>query len=332
MPSFANPWALLLLLVLPAIVWRWRKRNEAALAFPAIKSMVDAPVGRAHVARRGSLALKTTGLFLLIIALAGPRWPDEGSRIPTEGISIAFVLDASHSMSEQDFRWGDQLLTRFEGVRRVFRLLVEGGSGLQGETFAGRPQDLIALIAFATRPETACPLTLDHAALFRILDAEEPRSIVTEATTNPGDAIAWALHALQKSPTRRQAIIFLTDGEANVPPPALKPRQAGQLAGNLHIPIYAIDAAPENDDAGDAAKAQATLQELANLTEGRYFRAADGAGLTQALAAIDRFERDAIRSFQYRRYDEAYPWFALASLVCWLAVVGLEATWWRKTP
>ena len=75
-----------------------------------------------------------------------------------------------------------------------------------------------------------------------------------------------------------------------------------------------------------------TLQEIAKLTEGRYFRAADGAALTQALAAIDRLERDAIRSFQYRRYDEGYPWFALASLVCWLAVVGLEATWWRRTP
>ena len=185
---------------------------------------------------------------------------------------------------------------------------------------------------FATRPETACPLTLDHAALLKILDGEEPRSIVTEATTNPGDAIAWALHALQKAPTRRQTVIFLTDGEANVPSPALKPRQAAQLAGNLHIPIYAIDAAPENDTTGDAAKAQETLQEIAKLTEGRYFRAADGAALTQALAAIDRLERAAIRSFHYRRYDEAYPWFALAALVCWLGIVGLETTRWRKTP
>jgi Ca-activated chloride channel family protein len=166
----------------------------------------------------------------------------------------------------------------------------------------------------------------------KILDSEEPRSVVTEATTNPGDAIAWALYSLQKAPTRRRAIIFLTDGESNVPPPALKPRQAAQLAGNLRIPIYAIDAAPEDDDQGDAAKAKESLQELAKLTEGRYFRATDGAALAQALHEIDRLERDAIQTFHYRRYDEWYPWFALAALICWLTIVSLEATWWRKVP
>ena len=332
MPALANPWALSLLLLLPVWTWRWQRRRRSAVAFSCVAGLTDLPSGRSLLATRGGLLLRLGGLALLVVALAGPRWPDEGTRIPTEGISIAFVLDASHSMSEQDFRWGDQTLSRFDGVRRVFRLLVEGGTGLQGETFPGRTHDLLALVVFATRPETACPLTLDHAALMKILDAEEPRTIITEATTNPGDAIAWALYALRKAPTRRRAIIFLTDGESNVPPPALKPRQAAQLAGNLQIPIYAIDAAPADDSQGDAAKAAAVLQEIAKLTEGRYFRAADGAALTQALYAIDRLQRDAIRSFHYRRYDEWYVWFALATLACWLALVGLEATWWRKLP
>jgi len=332
LPVLANPWALLLLLLLPLLAWRWHRLDRSALAFPTTANLAALPRGRASWAQRSGFALRLGGLLLLVLALSGPRWPDEGSRLPTEGISIAFVLDASHSMSEQDFHWGDQLLSRFDGVRKVFRLLVEGGAGLQGETFAGRSNDLVALVVFATRPETACPLTLDHAALLQILDAEEPRSIVTEATTNPGDAIAWALHALQKAPTRRRVIIFLTDGESNVPPPALKPRQAAQLAGNMHVPIYAIDAAPEDESQGDAAKARETLKEIAKLTDGRFFRASDGADLTQALAAIDQMERDAILSYSYRRYHEGYAWFALAALACWLAVIGLEATWWRKTP
>lgn len=331
-PTFANPWALLLILALPALVWQWRRRNRASLSFPATAALSSLPTGRARGAERGGLWLRIIGLAALVISLAGPRWPDEGTRIPTEGISIAFVLDASHSMSEADFRWGEHMLTRFDGVKKVFRLLAEGGTGLRGEPFAGRPQDLLALVMFATRPETTCPLTLDHAALLKILDAEEPRSLITEATTNPGDAIVWALVALQKAPTRRRALILLTDGESNVPPPALTPRQAAQLAGNLRVPIYAIDAAPAADEQGDAAKAQQTLRELATLTQGRYFRATDGAELTQALHAIDQLERDVIRSFQYRRYDEGYPWFALAALACWLGVIGLESTWWRKTP
>lgn len=341
-PTFAHPWALLLLAALPLLVWRWRRRHRASLTLPAAGALAALPPGRSRGAERGGLWLRVAGMAALIIALAGPRWPDEGSRIPTEGISIAFVLDASHSMSETDFRWGDHLLSRFDGVKKVFRLLAEGGAGLKGETFAGRPQDLLALVLFATRPETTCPLTLDHAALLQILDAEQPRSVITEATTNPGDAVAWALVALQKAPTRRKAIILLTDGESNVPPPALTPRQAAQLAGNLRVPIYAIDAAPMEDvqgDAvkreaakGDAEKAQQTLREITTLTQGRYFRATDGAELTQALHAIDQLERDVIQSFQYRRYDEGYPWFALAALACWLLVIGLETTWWRKVP
>lgn len=283
-------------------------------------------------ARRGGIVFRVIGLLFLVVALAGPRWPDEGTRLPTEGISIAFVLDASHSMAETDFRWGDQLISRFDGVKKVFGLMVQGGAGPQGETFPGRSQDLLALVPFATRPETACPLTLDHAALLKILDGQAPRSVITEATTNPGDAIAWALGALQKAPTRRRVIIFLTDGEANVPPPALTPRQAAQLAGNLRIPIYAINAAPADDTAGDSARAQATLEDLARTTGGQCFRAADGPALTQALSTIDRLERDVIQSFHYRRYDEGYPWFALAALACWLLILGLEATWWRKVP
>lgn len=331
-PSFANPWALVLLLTLPALAWQWRRRSRAALTFPSNAALLSLPPGRSRGAERGGLWLRILGMAALVVGLAGPRWPDEGTRIPAEGISIALVLDASHSMSETDFRWGEQLLTRFDGVKKIFRLLAEGGTGLQGEAFAGRPQDLLALVPFATRPETACPLTLDHAALLQILDAEEPRSVITEATTNPGDAIAWALAALQKAPTRRCAIILLTDGESNVPPPALTPRQAAQLAGNLRVPIYAIDAAPAQDDKGDAVKAADTLREIATLTQGRYFRATDGAELTQALHAIDQLERDVIQSFQYRRYDERYPWLVLAALACWLAVVGLESTWWRKIP
>jgi Ca-activated chloride channel homolog len=331
-PEFGYPWALLLLGLLPLVILRWRRRSRAALRYSRIAGLESLPAGRSHIAQSGGLWLRLIGLASLILAVASPRWPDEGSRIPTEGISIAFVLDISSSMAQQDFAWQGELLNRLAGVQRVFRLMVEGGTGLEAAPFPGRPQDLMMLVTFATRPETACPLTLDHAALLKILDAQAPRTVITEATTNPGDAVTWALHSLQDAPTRRKVVILLTDGEANVPPPALKPLQVGQLAGNLGVPIYTIDAAPSGATEGDAQRAKETLEKLAKMTQGRYFHAADGAALTQAMSGIDRLERDLIESYRYRRYAEAYPWLALAGLTCWLAVLGLEATWWRKTP
>jgi hypothetical protein len=129
--------------------------------------------------------------------------------------------------------------------------------------------------------------------------------------------------------------VFLTDGESNVPG-KLKARPAAQLAANLAIPIYAIDASPaeakDKEEADEARRAKDTLESLARMTDGAYFRAADGRGLSQAYEKIDRLERDKILSFQYRRYYEGFHWFALASFVVWLTLIALEATYWRRVP
>ena len=244
------------------------------------------------------------------------------------------VLDVSVSMGEDDFSFGNAKTTRLLGVKKLFRLFVAGGQASDDVELPGRPSDLIALVAFATHPETACPLTLDHAALLKIMEAQEPRSAAAEGTTNPGDAIAWALHVLKQAPTRRKVIVFLTDGESNVPD-KLKPRQSAQLAANLGVPIYAIDASPEPRNAeeeAEAKRARAMMESIARMTEGSYFRAQDARGLMQAYESIDRLERERIVSFEYRRYREGFMWFAAAALISWLAVIALEATLWRKTP
>jgi Ca-activated chloride channel family protein len=236
-------------------------------------------------------------------------------------------------MAEQDFTWAEEKVSRLEGARKVFRLFVLGGETSAG-ILPGRRDDLIALVTFATRPETACPLTLDHAALLRVLDVQEPRSAAGEATTNPGDALAWALVVLQQAPTRHRAIVFLTDGESNVRE-GLKPGQAAQLAGNLKVPIYAIDAAPETtepNEAEGARKSRESLEKVARLTQGAYFRARDDAALVRACAEIDRLQKDVVQGVEYRRYYEAFSWFALAALACWTLAFALESTRWRQVP
>jgi Ca-activated chloride channel family protein len=337
MPHFAQPAWLLLLLLVPPLMWRWRRWGRATLRFSDTSLFAGLPRGRSVRAHWGGLWLRGLGLALLIAALAGPRWPDSGTRLPTEGIAIAIVVDVSASMADRDFQWQDETISRLEGVKKVFRLFVLGGEGPGGEKLPSRSHDLISLVTFATRPEPACPLTLDHAALVQILDNEEPRTVVTEATTNPGDAIAWALAALQKAPTRRKVLIFLTDGESNVPPPAYTPRQAAQLAGNLAIPIYAIGAGPEfadehKDGVGDAAKARKAMEDIARISKGVYFQAVNGKALAEACSQIDQLERTRIMSFQYRHYYEGFTAFAVSALVCWLAVVVLESTRWRRVP
>ena len=145
---------------------------------------------------------------------------------------------------------------------------------------------------------------------------------------------------LRQAPTQRKVIVLLTDGEHNVPPPALKPRQAAQLAVNLGVPIYAIHAGgtsstPEADNAdsvAEAIKAKETLQTLGKMTKGRYFQASDTAALLDVCEHIDRLERQEIPSLHYRRYEEGYVWCGVAAIVLWMMIIVLDHTVWRKIP
>jgi Ca-activated chloride channel homolog len=336
-----HPLALLLLLAVPPLLWWWRRKGRTALRYPDTGVLRGLPAGRTIVARRGGVALRAAALLLLIVAVAGPRWPDAGTRIPTEGIAIAMVVDVSGSMAETDFDWQGEKISRLDAVKKVFRLFVEGGDGPGGERLEGRGNDLLSLVAFGTRPESVCPLTLNHGVLLQLLNAEQPRGAL-EGQTNIGDAIAWALHGLHSAGPRRKVMVLLTDGEHNVPPPALKPRQAAQLAGNLGVPIYVIDAGSDlptgaepgvrESSAADRMNARKTLQEVAKMTGGLCFEARDGKTLLEACRHIDQLERQRIESFQYRRYYEGFPWFGVASLACWVGLMVLEMTVWRKVP
>jgi len=342
MPELTNPGFLLLIPAVPFLVRWWLRRHRGALGYPDTRLFKELPAGRAHSARWAGAAVRAGALMALIIALCGPRWPDLRTRVTTEGIAIAMVVDCSGSMAEKDFHWNETMISRLDAVKKAFGLFVMGGKGLGGELLEGRTNDLICLIAFATRPETVCPLTLSHSVLVGMLDAEKPRSLPTESETNIGDAIAWGLHRLESTGSRRKIMVLLSDGEHNVPPPALKPRQAAQIAAGLHVPIYTIlaGAKPPADDgsmgfgesAADRANGEETLQAVAQITGGRFFRADDSKNLLAVCNEIDRQERQEIRSFQYRRYYEGYPWFALAAFVLLTTVHMLERSLWQTVP
>ena len=82
----------------------------------------------------------------------------------------------------------------------------------------------------------------------------------------------------------------------------------------------------------DRVNAEHMLRAVAKLTGGQYFRAQDSHSLLNVCRDIDRLERQPIQSFQYRRYQEGYPWFGLASLVLLVGVQVLEMSWWQKLP
>jgi Ca-activated chloride channel family protein len=344
MIQFAQPAFLLLILAVPLLLWLRLRRRGPAVRFPAAGLLAGLPSGRARVAAWGGAALRGAALLSLAVALAGPRWPDPGSRIETEGIAMVLIVDISKSMSETDFDWQGQAVSRLEAVKRVVHLFVQGGAGpsatadgADAAEFHGRPTDLIGLITFGHRPETIYPLTLSHTALLHQLDAAEPLTTPTQSETNLSDPVAVALKRLRDAGPRRKVVVLLTDGEHNVDPTVSgwSPLQAAHVAAGLGVPLYTLDAGkpiggdPSADGRADAIQ---SLEAMARISHGRYFRTRDTRGLLEAWQAIDRLERSDIQSFLYRRYHEAFPWFGLASFVFFASALALERTWWRRIP
>jgi Ca-activated chloride channel family protein len=355
MPQFSCPAFLWLALLVPPLFWWALRGRRAALRHPGAGRLAGLPVGRARLAVWGGAGLRCFGLLLLVLALAGPRWPDLRTRVETDAVAIVMLVDISGSMNELDFNWNGVTITRLEAVKRAFKLFVKGGraveeagDGPDTDTFEGRPTDLIGLVVFSTRPETACPLTLSHSALLRTLNAQRPQT-----ETNVSDAVVTGLHRLQAAGARRKVLLLLSDGEHNIRKrwwqrprgSGWSPRQAAQVAAALNVPIHVIDAgagsnvsvaeqgtARDDDPAASRKRAVQMMQDIAHITGGRYFSAADTSSLLGACRAIDALERQPVESFQYRRYHEAYPWLGLAALLCWAVVLGLERTLWRRFP
>jgi len=344
MLEFANPAFLWLAPLAVLAPWWWLRRPWPALRYSDAGLFVGLPSPRARRARWGGAALRGLACLALIAACAGPRRPDRQTRLPAEGIAIVLALDVSGSMGEKDVAWspGSPSVARLEAAKRSFALFVAGGEAPDGTAFDPRDSDQIGLVAFAALPQTVCPLTLNHSVLVRLAEGLEPKAGL-DAGTNVGDAIAEGLIRLDKGTSdRRKVLIVLSDGEHNIskegPSDPLKPRQAAQLAANLGIKLYTIDAGgePPSGAAPELVEqrrlGRETLQAISAMTGGRSFSATSGTQLLAAYKEISALEKSRIESFQYRRYFEYYGWCAAVAAAGLLAAHLMERTRWRTVP
>lgn len=346
MPGFADPAFLWLLPLAPALGWWWAVRRRPALRYPDLGLVAGLPGGRGRRAKWVGALLRGSALAALIVAAAGPRTPDERTRLPAEGVAIVLALDVSGSMAETDVAWGSSdppvLISRLDAAKRAFRLFVAGGTAPDGTPLDARPSDPIGLVTFAVLPQTVCPPTLNHSVLLKLADEQQPAADL-RAGTNVGDAIAEGVLRLDAGGgIRKKVLVVLSDGEHNVSKQGgadpLAPTRAAALAAVLGVKVYTIDAGGRpGPDAGDDARKQReagreTLRAVAAATGGRAFEASNGAELLAAYREIAALEKAPAESFQYRRYHEFYPWAAATAAGLLLAAHLLDRTRWRAVP
>ena len=103
--TFAHPYLLLLLLLLPLMFWLKGKQGQPP-AF--VYSSVQLVRGILNVSRTRSgaflAALRWLTLALLIVALAQPRLTQSETKVTASGVDIAVALDMSGSMAADDLK------------------------------------------------------------------------------------------------------------------------------------------------------------------------------------------------------------------------------------
>ena len=318
--QLASPLALLLLVAVPVLLlWELRgRRRRPALSLSSLASVAAMPATWRLRLRWLPSALRVLALVLLVVALARPQSGRADALLPQEGIDIVVALDTSTSMRSPV---GD----REPGLviaQRVLRDFV-----------AERERDRLALVIFRQRSLVLSPLTSDYEAFQTLVD--ETGAIDLPDGTSIGLAVTDAVELLRESKARSRIIILLSDGENNQP--EVEPLTAAQVAQALGVRLYTVGIAGRDLERPNQAASEATVNEpllrsMADVADGRFFRADDPDTLAQVYDTIDELERSRVGPERFAEFDELAPWFLGAALAALLAEVLLASFVLRRLP
>lgn len=319
---FENPWLLLLLLVVPVLLLylRFRQAPPGVLRFATLTRFRGVRRGWRVRLRWVPTALRLLAIALLIVAVARPQRGRASTLVPSEGIDIALVLDVSGSMTASRLGPG----TRLDVAKQVLVDFIKDREG-----------DRMSLIAFRSRSTVLSPMTLDKRALIdavtRISDNYPPTQVITDGTAI-GLGVSEALNLLRDSRAKSRIMILLTDGANNVPD--VPPLQAARLAEALHIRIYTVGVVdqPARGQRPASDVDEQALQEMANLTGGKYYRATSAEMLREIYAEISSLEKSDVGKEHYTVFDELAPYLFVPAFLLLLTEVGLSSLVFRRIP
>ena len=319
--ELAIPW-ILILLPLPLLIWflwpRISLQLLAALRVPFFNAMIGiVEQEKRSLTRQTRLTFLLFIWWLLLLALAGPRWIGEPRPLAREGHNIMLALDLSPSMAVNDMVWKNHHATRLAVVKHAANQFVRN-----------RVNDKIGLIVFGERAYLQTPLTYDHHNVLQRMD--DATAGLAGRSTSIGDALGLAVKHLQNVPDKGRIIILLTDGANNSG--VLAPLKAAELARDDGIKVYTIGLGSETDTQtfnglflsmnAPAELDEKTLTEVAKMTGARYFRATDMKSLQTIYQAINQMETVSQEQATVRPQHDYYPWpLALA----WLLLMYLLA-------
>jgi Ca-activated chloride channel family protein len=305
--EFLSPHWLWLLLLVPAFIW-WmfflEGIQKGEMKFSR-SSKEQKNLGQNHIKYIRWLLVFVYGTVfsLLIIALAKPfHWSayedfDENYK---NGIDIVIAMDISGSMLALDFE-----PNRLEASKKVAKEFINGRRG-----------DRIGLVVYEGEAYTACPSTLDYEILKTQIDRLQPGML--EGGTAIGTGLGTAVTRLRNDSLPSKVIILLTDGMNNQGD--ISPETAAQLAKAKNIKVYTIGVGstgtapmPNFTPFGvqyvemEVEIDEVSLNRIATITGGKYFRATNEESLRDIYKEIDKLEKRKIKNQDFKSEPPVSP-------------------------
>ena len=252
----------------------------------------------------------------LVVALMRPQWLEPHTEVSTPGYDLMLAVDASHSMEALDFTVEGQQVTRMQVVK-----------GVMGRFVDSREGDRIGLIIFGSQAFVLSPLSVDRLAVHQLLDGVVP-SIAGQGTAL-GDAIALGVKKLRERPEGSRVMILIADGDNSAG--GFAPIESAALARAAGVRIYVIGVGSDQESIpimeegvikyrDDLTMDEDTLQRIATISGGAYFRATDTRALEEISTRIGQLEKTEAEA---RTAFLPTPLYRIPLAVALLALLGL---------
>ena len=334
--TFAYPYLLLLLLLLPLAAWlKGRRGKPPAFVYSSVqllRGVQDITKSQAG----GLLAvLRWLALALLIVALAQPRLTKfDSTKATASGVDIVVAFDLSGSMAAEDFAIKGRRVNRVVMAKDVLQKFI-----------AKRPSDRIGLVAFGTEAFIASPLTLDHDFLLKNLERLDLNTINGNQTAI-GSALSAAVNRLRELKSKSKIVILMTDGQSNAG--KIAPLTAAEAAQALGVKCYTIGVGTRgvaempvgrNPFTGEVVYRpqpvdidEETLTKISDMTGGKYYRADNADNFERIYDEIDKLEKTEAEVKKFAQHTELFAWLIAVGLVCLTTEIGLGQTVLRRLP
>jgi len=322
--TVAHPSFLLLLLLLPLLAWlKGRRGQPPAFLYSSVRLLTGLTHARRSRAGAFLAALRWLVLTVFIVALAQPRLMKSHTEVKASGIDIVCALDLSGSMTTPDYVINGRQISRINMAKPVLKQFIEG-----------RPNDRIGLVVFAAQAFIAAPMTLDHDYLLETVDRLGIGSINSDATAI-GDGITTALNRLRELKSKSRIIVLMTDGANNSG--KIDPITATEAAQALGVKIYTIglgnrEIVQQMGLPPGYLPDEGTLQQISQMTGGKYYRADNSEKFKAIYAEIDKLEKSEAVINKYTQFKELFPWIVTGGLVLLLIELALGQTVFRRLP